>query len=87
MSASAKRRPVRRPGAAPKIAATTRTNKAKNTPASAPAARLVLPAQLDERLAVIEARLAAVEQLSICAVACGSSCPWQHACAARGVQS
>ncbi len=51
----------------------------KVTPAAAPAARpLSLPRNLEERLVDIEARLAVVEQLRICPMACrGESCAFR----------
>lgn len=74
----------KRPGTAARTGSPIRTlgngrpSKAKRTPASAPAARLVLPAQLARRLDEIEGRLAVVEQVIECPFACGrDACPWR----------
>lgn len=82
----------KRPGTAARTGSPIRTlgngrpSKAKRTPASAPAARpaLVLPAQLARRLDEIEGRVAALEQLVICPLACSPSCAFQ---CPTGVQS
>jgi hypothetical protein len=57
---------------APKTAAAKRTIAAKST---RPA--LALPVVLADRLDAIEARIAAVEQLRICPLACSPSCAFR----------
>ena len=72
----------KRPGmnrSALKSAAAKRSNALKRTPASAARAEVVkLPRGLEARLVDIEARLAVVEQLRICPMACrGESCAFR----------
>jgi hypothetical protein len=84
MSARQKRRErqAARP-AAPKVQAAAKP--LNNTKVSRVVANSAtrLPPSLDRRLVAIEERLDAVEQLTICPLACGASCPWRAACAVK----
>lgn len=76
MTARKRKHPGRVDRSAPKSAAAKRSNKMKVS-ATAPSSATRLPVSLERRLVAIEGRLAAVEQLTICPLACSPSCAFR----------